>query len=83
MVKLFQNTATYQKLQGGVPYPPPPLYHSGGVNLQVRPGVNKSTDPGCFYKGQEPVIQSDQLPCTYITALSQKKVPFLRGKKVP
>ena len=51
--------------------------------MQVRLGVNKYTDPGCFYKGQEPVIQSEQLPCTYVTALSQKKVPFLRGKKVP
>ena len=44
-VKPFQNTATYQKLLGGVPFTPPPpsppptLYHSGGMNLRVRPRV--------------------------------------------
>ena len=39
-VKSFQNTATYQKLAGGVPTPHPPLYHGGGMNLRVRPRVN-------------------------------------------
>ena len=41
-VKSFQNTATYQKFRGGAPSnaPPPPLYHGGGMNLRVRPGVN-------------------------------------------
>ena len=41
-VKSFQNSATYQKLRGGVPStpPPPPLYHGGGMNLLVRARVN-------------------------------------------
>ena len=40
-VNSFQNTATYQKLRGGVlPTPPPPLYHSGGMNLHVHPRVD-------------------------------------------
>ena len=40
-VKSFRNTATYQKLWGGVlsPPPPTPLYHDGGMNLRVRPRV--------------------------------------------
>ena len=40
-VKSFQNTATYQKLWGGVlSTPTPHLYHGGGMNLRVRPRVN-------------------------------------------
>ena len=81
--KIVSKYCNISKTPGRGSLPPLPPYHSGGVNLQVRPGVNKSTDPGCFYKGQEPVIQREQLPRTYVTALSQKKVPFLRGKKVP
>ena len=34
-VKSFQNTATYQKLRGGLPSTPP-LYHDGGMDLLVR-----------------------------------------------
>ena len=35
-VKSFQNTTTYQKLRGGgVPSPPPPLDHGGGMDLLV------------------------------------------------
>ena len=30
-VKSFLNTATYQKLRGGLPSTPPPLYHGGGI----------------------------------------------------
>ena len=36
-VKSFPNTATYQKLRGVVPSTS--LYHSGGMNLHVRPRV--------------------------------------------
>ena len=38
-VKSFRNTATYQKLRGGVPSTPPFLYHGGGMTLRVRPRV--------------------------------------------
>ena len=45
--KSFQNTATYQKLLGAVPSPPPPplprlLFQGRGKNLRVRPGVKKN-----------------------------------------
>ena len=38
-VKSFRNTATCQKLRGGVPFipPPPPLQNGGAMNLHVRP----------------------------------------------
>ena len=46
--KSFQNTATYQKLKGGLGVPlTHPLYHRGGMTLSVHPRV-KST-------GQRPV----------------------------
>ena len=40
-VKSFQNTATYQKLWGGVQSttPQPHLYHGEGMNLRIRPRV--------------------------------------------
>ena len=38
-VKSFLNTATYQKLRGGLPSTPPPLYHGWGMALRVRPRV--------------------------------------------
>ena len=38
-VKSFQNTATCQKLRGGIPSTPLPLYHGGGMNLLVHPRV--------------------------------------------
>ena len=40
-VKSFRNTATYQKLRGGVPSTPQPpfLYHGGGMTLRVRQRV--------------------------------------------
>ena len=50
-VKSFRNTATYQKLRGGVPStppPPPPLYDGGGMNLRVRPKVKQSALPGVY-----------------------------------
>ena len=40
-VKSSRNTATYQKIRGGVTFNlPSPLYHGGGMNLLVRPRVN-------------------------------------------
>ena len=47
-VKSFHNTATYQKLEEGVPSPP--LYHGGGMNLRVRPRVNALNVFLRFYK---------------------------------
>ena len=41
--KSFQNTATYQKLRGGVPSTPPPLCRRGGMNLHIRPRVKTTT----------------------------------------
>ena len=44
--KSFGNTATYQKLQEGIPLTPPPptssLYHSGGMTLRIRSRVKKT-----------------------------------------
>ena len=37
--KSFQNTAPYQKLRGGGPSTPLPLYHGGGMTLPVRPRI--------------------------------------------
>ena len=37
--KSLRNTATYQKLKGGVLSTPPTLYHGGGMTLRVRPRV--------------------------------------------
>ena len=37
-VRSFQNTATHQKLRGGIPSPPP--VPCGGMNLLVRPRGN-------------------------------------------
>ena len=42
-VKWFQNTATYQKLQGGVPSTPPPPLPPLYLNLHVRQRVNLQT----------------------------------------
>ena len=48
-VKSFRNTATYQKVRGGVPStPPPPLYHARGMNLRVRPRVKQSALPRVY-----------------------------------
>ena len=50
-VKSFRNSATCQKLQGGLPsHPPPPLYHGGGMNLRVRPRVNCDKAVSCAKK---------------------------------
>ena len=38
-VKSFRNTATYQKLRGGVPFTPTASYQGGGMNLLVRSRV--------------------------------------------
>ena len=38
-VKLFPNTATYQKLGRGIPSIPPLLCHGGCMNLRVRPRI--------------------------------------------
>ena len=45
-VKSFQNSATYQKLQGGVPSTPL-LYHGGGMNLRVSPRVKPYLGEPC------------------------------------
>ena len=39
--KSFRNSATYQKLLRRGSINPLPLYHGGGMNLLVRPIVNK------------------------------------------
>ena len=53
-VKSFRNSATCQKLQGGLPWPPPPpLYHGGGMNLRVRPRVNCDKAVSCAKKNKK------------------------------
>ena len=49
-VKSFRNSATCQKLQGGLPSPPPQLNHDGGMNLRVRPRVNCDKAVSCAKK---------------------------------
>ena len=46
--KSFRNTATYQKLWGGIPSTPSPRYHGGDMNLLVRPRVILGMNKGCF-----------------------------------
>ena len=38
--KSFRNTATHQKLKGGVPSTSPVLYQGWGMTLRIRPRVN-------------------------------------------
>ena len=45
-VKSFQNSATYQKLRGGVPSTPL-LYHGGVMNLRVSPRVKPYLGEPC------------------------------------
>ena len=51
-VKSFRNTATYLKLRGGVPSPPPPtlMYHGGGMTSRVRASVKSAPARPKFVK---------------------------------
>ena len=74
--KLFRNTATRQKLFGGVqstPPPPPNLYQGGFMNLRVRPRINLESILN--KKGLDGV--NWQLTCVFPAPLT----PFKRSKQ--
>ena len=62
--KSFRNTATHQKLNGGV-HQPLFLYHGGAMTLRVRPRVNKSSEKSFKWTCIQDFIVKDFLKDRY------------------